>query len=124
MQGSDYLLTCAEVAAALAGFSALVVAISDRGDPDVAAWSRGLVGSLIERSLFAIFFSLVPILLAGLEVASPHLWFLCSGGLAVYIVSLAWRSSGLRRQDPMFSELVAGPAFATLMVLGVLVLAL
>ena len=70
MPGSEYLLTCAEVAVALAGFSALVVAIMDRGSRENAAFSRGLVASLVERSLFALFFSLVPVLLGGLGVGA------------------------------------------------------
>ena len=124
MEGSEYLLTCAEVAVALAGFSALVVAIGGRGDSSIESLSRGLVGMLIERSLFAVFFSLVPVLLAGLNVAPAQLWFICSGGLATYIVSLAWRSAAARRQEPWLSEFLAGPAFAILMVLGLLVLLL
>ena len=115
MQGSDYLLTCAEVAVALAGFSALVVALSERGPQGPPLVSRVLVSSLIERSLFAVFFSLAPLLLAGLELRPSQIWLVCSGSLAAYIASMAWRSSVNRRKDPHFSDVVAGPAFGLLM---------
>jgi hypothetical protein len=125
MEGSEYLLTCAEVAVALAGFSALVVAVGGRDESSIESLSRGLVGTIIERSLFAVFFSLVPVLLAGLNVAPAQLWFLCSASLAAYIVSLAWRSAATRRQQvPGMSEFLTGRAFAILMVLGLLVLLL
>ncbi len=125
MEGSEYLLTCAEVAVALAGFSALVVAIGTRGESSIEPLSRGLVRTIIERSLFAVFFSLVPVLLTGLNVAPAQLWFLCSASLAAYIASLAWRSAAIRRQqEPVMTEYMKGAAFATLMVLGLLVLLL
>jgi hypothetical protein len=124
MEGSEYLLTCAEVAVALAGFSALVVAIGGRGESSIESVSRGLVGTLIERSLLAVFFSLVPVLLFGLDVAPAPTWFICSGGLAAYIGSLAWRSAANRREMPGLSEYLTGPVFAILMVLGLLVLLL
>jgi hypothetical protein len=124
MEGSEYLLTCAEVAVALAGFSALVIAIGGRGDSSIEPLSRGVVGILIERSLFAVFFSLAPVLLTGLSVAPARVWLICSGTLAAYIVSLAWRSAATRRKEPGLSEFLAGPAFAILMALGLLVLLL
>lgn len=124
MEGSDFLLTCAEVAVALAGFSALVVALGRRGADDLAVQYRGLVGSLIERSLVAVFLSFLPILLFGLGVSPRLLWFASSGALAAYIVSLAWRSARLRKRDPTLEALVAGPAWGVLFGLGVLVLLL
>jgi hypothetical protein len=124
MEGADYLLTCAEVAVALEGFSALVVALGGRPDSGVDPLSRGLVGTLIERSLIAMFFSLAPVLLSGLGLAPARIWLACSGILAAYILSLAWRSATLRRRDATFADLLEGPLFATLMALGVVVLLL
>lgn len=124
MEGSDYLLTCAEVAAALAGFSALIVALGRQGSDDLSTQYRALVGNLIERSLIAVFLSFLPILLSGLGISPEITWLLSSGTLAGYIVSMAWRSMALRRSDPAFSELVSGPAFTILFSAGMLVLAL
>lgn len=124
MDGSEYLLTCAEVAATLAGFSALVVALRGAESSQVDATSRALVKTLMERSLFAVFFALAPVLLTGLEVGTSALWFVCSGALAGYIVSLAWRSAADRRANPELSVFVGGPTFGMLLALGVGVLAL
>jgi hypothetical protein len=52
MEGSEYLLTCAEVAVALAGFSALVVAIGGRGDSSIESLSRSRVGHAIDLTRF------------------------------------------------------------------------
>lgn len=43
MEGSEYLLTCAEVAVALAGFSALIIALTNRGDSSIDPVSRAVV---------------------------------------------------------------------------------
>ncbi|RKX35527.1 MAG: hypothetical protein DRP64_19290 [Verrucomicrobia bacterium] len=124
MEGSDYLLTCAEVAVALAGFSALVVAVRQRGDDELAPLDRSLVSSLIERSLVAVFFSFLPILLHGLGISPARVWFVTSGGLSAYVVTLAWRGAVLRKREPQFSELISGPIFYIIWALGLFVLAL
>ncbi|TYC62514.1 hypothetical protein FMN52_01790 [Marinobacter sp. BW6] len=124
MEGSDYLLTCAQVAVALAGFSALIVALGGQDNSGVDPLSRGLVGTLIERSLVSVFFSLGPILLSGLNLATSLLWLICSAGLAAYIASLVWRSATLRRKERALNDFLTGPAFAILMILGLLVILL
>jgi hypothetical protein len=121
MEGSDYLFTAAEIAAALAGFAALIVALGDARQQDIL---RGVVPSLIERSLVAILLSLFPALLEGLGAAPRVLWGVCSGTLALYVVSLAVRSMRLRRHEPHFREFLAGPVFYALYVIGLLVLLL
>ena len=122
MEGSDYLLTAAEVAVALAGFSALVIVLrrsDSRGVPP------GLVASLIERSLVATMLSLLPVLLYGLGLPTSQLWLFASGLLGTYIVSLAWRwAATLRRREPGFAELISGPAFALFFGLGLIVMVL
>lgn len=121
MEGSDYLLTAAEVAVALAGFSALVIVLrrsDSRGVPP------GLVASLIERSLVATMLSLLPVLLYGLGLPTSQLWLSASGLLGTYMVSLAWRAASLRRREPGFAELISGPAFALFFVLGLIVMVL
>ena len=118
MDGTEYLLTRAEIAAALAGFSALVVAISGRPGSRLRPMSRTLVSTLIERSLLAVFFSLVPVLLTGLGLSPSLVWLTCSGSLAAYIGSMAWRSAAARRTTPEQTEMVPQPVFAILMVCG------
>lgn len=124
MDGTDYLLTCAEVAVALAGFSALIIALTNRGGSNTDPVSRALVSTLIERSLVAVFLSLFPILLSGLDIAPTYLWSVCSITLAVYIASLAWRSSAQRKKSPETREYLSAPAFSALLIVGLLVLLL
>ena len=121
MEGSDYLLTSAEVSVALAGFTALVVVLrqgTPRGIP------AGLVISLVERSLVSTVLSLLPVLLSGLSVPPSHLWFTSSGLLGLYVASLAWRGATLRRREPAAAEMISGPAFLLLFALGPLVVIL
>ena len=122
MEGSDYLLTCAEVGVALAGFSALVVAIRQRSDEELSLVYRRFVAALIERGLMATFFSLLPVVLSGLGVGTGTLWLGASLALAFYIGSMAWRSSAAR-SHPELRSIVPPAAFATLMAVGVAVLA-
>lgn len=124
MEGSDYLLTCAEVGVALAGFSALVVAVRQRGAEALPAMDRRLVALLIERGLMATFLSFVPLLLAGLGVSEETVWFGSSSLFAAYGLSMAWRSAASRRTDRESSEIVAPPAFYALFVTGLLVIVL
>lgn len=123
MDGSDYLLTCAEVGAALAGFSALVVAIRQRSEQPLAPFYRRLVAVLIERGLLATFFSLLPVLLEGLGVTAGMLWFSSSISLAAYGGLMAWRSLVVPR-DPEARKLISVPAYFGLMLVGMLVLGL
>jgi hypothetical protein len=119
LEASDYLLTCAEIAAALAGFAALIVALGDRTRDTLLP---GFVSTLIERSLVAILLSLLPALLTGLRVEPRLLWGISSGILAGYILSVAIRSSRLRRREAAFAEMLAGPIFLSLLSLGLGVL--
>jgi hypothetical protein len=122
MEATDYLLTCAEIAAALAGFAALIVALSDRQRDRLLP---SLVATLIERSLVALMLSLLPALLLGLGVGSRLLWAVCSGLLAAYVLSLAIRSAALRRAEPdLWASMLAGPVFVALYACGIGVLAL
>ena len=122
MEGSEYLLTCAEVAVALAGFSALIIALTNRGDSNIDPVSRTVVSTLIERSLVAVFLSFLPILLSGLGVSTAFLWSVCSGVLSMYIMTPAWRSGVQRRRSAETREYLSAPAFSALMFVGLLVL--
>jgi len=122
MEGSEYLLTCAEVGVALAGFSALIIALTNRSDSGVDTVSRGMVSTLIERSLVSVFFSFLPILLSGLGVTPGNIWFSCSMLFAVYGFSLAWRSGSQRRSEPETKDYLNLPVFLLLMAVGLLVI--
>lgn len=124
MEGSEYLLPCAEVSAALAGFSALVVAVRQRGSEELPPQYRELVSSLIERSLVAVFLSFLPILLHGLGAGPERVWLVASGMMGAYIVTLAWRGARFRKNDPGFGAFLPGPMFYMIFGLGLVVLVL
>lgn len=124
MDTYDYLLTAAEVGAALAGFSALVVAISTRGDSNSDVMFRRLVATIVERGLFSVFFSLLPFMLMGLEIAETLAWRLCSAILAIYAFVLGARSSTAYRQFPQIADFMPTSIFWSTMVLALIIIAL
>ena len=75
MEGESYLYALVEAGVALAGFSAIALALESRG----AQQSR-----LVERSLMASLFALLPTLLSGLGLSERIVWLIASGSLAGY----------------------------------------
>jgi len=125
VEGSDYLLTCAEVGVALAGFSALIVAVRQRGSEPLSVADRHSVTLLIERGLASTFLELLPIVLLGLEVSENTLWAASSATFVAYALSIVLRSLASRRDDPgTFPELVGGPGGFALLASGLAVIAL
>jgi hypothetical protein len=123
MDGSDYLLTSAEIGVAIAGFAALVVAIRQREAEPLSPLHRQFVSLLIERGLVATFFSLLPILLLGLGVSASVVWLSSSLSFALYALSMAWRSA-TNRGAVDAAKIVPPRAFNALMLTGLLVIAL
>jgi len=121
MDGSEYLLTTAEVAVALAGFSALIIVLRQSRSTGIPS---GLVASLIERSLVATLLSFLPLLLGGLGVPERVLWSGASGLLAIYIASLAYRGVVNRRSEPALAALVSSPLYGASYALGLAVMLL
>jgi len=78
------LTVVAEVAIALAGFSSIVIAL--RGGIDaVTSFAYIRLWRLLETSLAAVLFALIPLALHYAGVPEPTLWRIASGGLCVYI---------------------------------------
>jgi len=123
MAGSDFLLTCAEIGVALAGFAALVMAFRQGRAESLSPLHRVLVALLIERGLVATFLSLLPIVLSGLGVSTRVLWFSSSLSFALYGLSMAWRSAA-NRGEIGSTGIVPPRAFNILMLVGLLIIAL
>ena len=79
MDTTDYLYTCAEIGVALAGFSALVVALSQRAGAASSDTHYWYMSVIIERGLMASFLAMLPSLLEGLGVATRGIWLISSG---------------------------------------------
>ncbi len=84
MQASDELLTIAELAIGLAGFSGVVVAFSDRGQITGLDWWR--FAALLTMSVAAAVVAFVPSILNLVGVAEDQLWRLAS--LAFLVVGI------------------------------------
>ncbi|MEO0367756.1 MAG: hypothetical protein AAF197_03110 [Pseudomonadota bacterium] len=124
MDTYDYLHTTAEIGAALAGFSALIVAISTRGDSSPDMMFRRLVATIVERGLLSVFFSLLPFLLLGFEIADDFVWRICSGIFVIYAIALTVRSFVAYRMFPQLSGLLGKGVFLLTMILALIVICL
>jgi hypothetical protein len=97
---SDVLHTLAEVSVAFAGFSG-VVAVFGRRDP--STWSvadRIRFSTLIEYSLFALFFCVLPSCLSTLHLPEEFVWCTASGFFAAYLLARNLLAIGRLRAAP------------------------
>jgi hypothetical protein len=96
MQGSDVLLTIAEVSVAFAGFASIVVLFQHR-DPD--NWPASVVirlRTMIECSLVALFAAIFPFVLHHLGLVGEVLWGTASVVFGLVYIAFAlrvWRHS-------------------------------
>ncbi len=89
MPYQGYLYLLAELAAAFVGFTAIGLMIGTRRG---TVWNFAIAG-LIERSLAAGFFAILPTLIDSFGLAHSLLWKLCSIGPALYLSTIWYRSS-------------------------------
>jgi hypothetical protein len=101
MPGAEYLYTVAQIAVALIGFSGIVAAFKERGDAGLAGNEHALLSLLIERGFAALFFALLPPLLALLMSPGRVFWAVCSGLLGAYTLTAFVR---LLRRRRLMSE--------------------
>jgi hypothetical protein len=80
---NDTLLTIAELAVAIAGFAAIVEVFSSRAE---GRWDRGGFNGMVFHALVALVFSLTPVVLAELGLASEGAWRVLSGVLGVFML--------------------------------------
>lgn len=84
LEGESYLFAIAEAGTALAGFSAIALALTVNNPNWDDVKARLLVSRLVERSLMAALLALLPVLLVGLRVPGRVTWLAASGTLAIY----------------------------------------
>lgn len=84
MDGESYLYTLVEAGVALAGFSAIALALESRGAKHNESRTKAVIARLVERSLMASLFALLPTLLSGLDLPERIVWLIASGSLAGY----------------------------------------
>jgi len=89
MEWADVLLTIAEVSIAFAGFASIVAVLGRR---EGGGWPTEDVDRfwvMIEYSLAALFFAMVPFALYHLGIREPVLWELASALIAVFLLGYA-----------------------------------
>ena len=86
MVEADFLFTIAEVAAAFAGFSTLVVVVA-RGSHDTSEVASARLTNMLRLSLLVILFSFVPYLPAYVGASEASAWRISSG-----LFALLWLS--------------------------------
>ncbi len=96
MVEADFLFTIAEVAAAFAGFSTLVVVVAQRSRKGLVAAIR--LTNMLRLSLLVILFSLVPYLPVYFGGSAIGAWRISSGLFA--LLWLAYLLAGLRQALP------------------------
>ncbi len=79
MQESELLVTTAQVAIGLAGFSGVAGVLGERRGPVGPAVQGALLRAMIEISLLAAAFSLLPIVLSHAHLGAEALWRLSAG---------------------------------------------
>jgi hypothetical protein len=84
MDGESYLYALVEAGVALAGFSAIAAILGVKDPHESGTTQRLVVARLVERSLMASLFALLPILLFGLGLSGRIVWLISSGTLAIY----------------------------------------
>jgi hypothetical protein len=124
MEGSDQLLTVAEIGATLAGFTAIVGIFGRSGRRSEG--TRLFFWLMIEFSFAMILFCVLPLVLSNFGVDARVVWSLCSTAMATFIVvhlmsmRAVLRSGFARGQLPRFGPLVVTPLFSVVFVVQVL----
>ena len=111
MEGADVLIGCAEIAVAFAGFASIVVLFQHR---DPAHWPAYIVlrmRSMIEVSVAALVFALVPFVFYHAGAPPPLTWRLSSGALALVVTLIAARV--FQRSRPLLGAGGLDPRFAS-----------
>ena len=124
MEGEDYLYACVEAGVALAGFSALMIALRQRGPSQLSTYDRAVIATLVERGLMAAFCSLLPLFLLGVGVTESRVWAFSSGALAAYYLSLLVRGIRIRLKESEASQMFPSVMFWLLAALGIVVIAI
>jgi hypothetical protein len=112
----DSLAVLAEVAVGLAGFSSIIVVFRRRSGADNWEPEDALRFKLmLEASLIAGLFSILPAAMAGVDIAPNLLWPIHSAALLGYIVSVLLR--GWRQVRSLPAQALS-PRVAAVMLLG------
>lgn len=107
MEGESIFLTIAEISVAFAGFSGVVVVMGRRSAGDWRTGETLRFWQMIEVSLTALVFSLLPIVFHHIGLPVAYTWASCSGMLAlvsgIQMGRAVWRTKKAARTDKSIS---------------------
>jgi hypothetical protein len=103
IEGAAYLYGLAATAIAFIGFSAIVIFIRQTFGANLTPFQLLLMQFLIEHGFVAVFFSLLPLLLALFDIPHDLIWRLCSG-VAAFTLTIWWIDYAVRRYPTARSE--------------------
>jgi hypothetical protein len=83
---TEVLLTLAEISVAFAGFSSVVAIFQQTASPDGDAFDLFRFWVMLEFSLAALFFSLLPLLLHFLGLSDAAVWSVSGAALIAFLV--------------------------------------
>jgi hypothetical protein len=87
MEGTDQLLTIAEIGAAFAGFTGVIGALGRTPGAGIPAATRARFWLMIEFSIATIFFALIPFAVFNFTAPSESLvWVISSAIMAIFVV--------------------------------------
>jgi hypothetical protein len=120
----EVLLTLAEIAVAFAGFSSIVAIFQQSSDPERGSFDLFRFWVMLEFSLAALFFSLLPLPLGFLGLASGVVWSIAGGALIAFVVGHAVLASRLirRRVPAVVSSLTRGLSLAANVAFSIIIL--
>lgn len=121
MDGESYLYALVEAGVALAGFSAITLALEPRGAQQSGTHKMAVIARLVERSLMASLFALLPTLLSGPGLSERIVWLVASGSLAAY-GALRLVHTIQRRRDTVLQMGVGRASFFLLFLIAVAVI--
>ena len=101
MESEPILTTAIEVAIAIAGFSAVVVAIAPRRRSEWPEPARLSISALLLASIATVFFGFLPLLIFSAHVPESRAWPLASSAHVAYLAAMAaYRLRQLVRLPP------------------------
>jgi len=122
MDAADYLQTCAELAVAIAGFSAVALALRQQPGKQFEDNDGYRIRVIIERGLTAALFAMLPLLLGHFEIPENIIWRTGSALLGTYGLSvMARRYIGRSRENRILASRIMAKILVTVGIAMILV---
>jgi hypothetical protein len=103
----EILMTCAEIAVALVGFSGIIVALGFHAGASISPAFRHRTVLLIVSGAGTMLLALLPVVLGQFGIQQHSIWPACSAVMTVYnVLFVVGAIPGARRSDPGYGNAV------------------